>query len=118
MTRARRGAIDEHDRPERGNGVRDEQPETRERGDAVAKSSDLLVLARAVAKKTTRDPHERRCPLLEPVRDPELQRRETEGVDGVERQDRRDHLRGDVREQADQPEQDDVAGDADVSKSQ
>jgi hypothetical protein len=56
--------------------------------------------------------------MLEPVHDSELQRREAEGVDEVERQDRRDHLRGDVREQADQPEQDDVAGDADASKSQ
>ena len=102
--------VEEDDRAQRREALDEEQPEARERGEPVTHNCDVLVAARAVGGEATGHADERGRALLEPVHDPELERREAEGVDEVDRQDRRDHLRGDVREQADEPEQDDGAG--------
>ena len=101
--------------PSAGETLRGQQAEPREGRDPVAERRDLLVSARPVGEEAAGDAHERRRALLETVDDAELERREPEGVDEVERQDRRDHLRGDVREEAHQAQEDDVPPDTEAA---
>ena len=96
---------------------REQQPEARERREPVAQRRDLLVPARAVGDEAAGDAHERRGALLEPVDDPELERREAPACRRGRAAGSRDHLGRDVREEADEPEQDDVAGDASATRA-
>ena len=76
-----------------------------DRREPVAQHRDLFVPAPAIADESARDPHQRRRPLVEAVDEAELQRGEPERVDEIERQDRRHHLRRDVREETRHAEQ-------------
>jgi hypothetical protein len=69
------------------------------------------VAARPVGCEPAGDAYDGGRALLEAVHVPELKRREPKRVHEVQRQDRRDDLRRDVREQADEAEQNDVARD-------
>jgi hypothetical protein len=70
------------------------------------------VPAPAVADDPARHSHERGRSLVEPIEHPELQGREAEREDQVDRQDGGDHLRGEVGEEARQAEEEDGAIDA------
>jgi hypothetical protein len=94
-------SVEEDDRSERLHAVCEEQTEAGRGRDAVAESRDLFVPARPVGKEAAEDADDRSCALLHAVHDPELERREPEGVYEVERQDRHHHLRRDVGEEAD-----------------
>jgi hypothetical protein len=66
----------------------------------------------AVGKESARQPDDRHASLIGAVDDAVGEGGKPERVDDIERKDCRDHLRGDVGEEADQAKQDDVAGDA------
>src|SRR4029450_7891120 len=111
----------------------DDEAELADRGDRVADRRDRLVAgpgaggdggevvvahgrnrlwrALAIGGHAGEEAHEGGGALVDAVDDPELQRRRPEGEDHVDPQDARDHLRGDVREQAGGAEQEDGAPD-------
>ena len=107
------GAVDRHDRRDRAEPAPDDrQRELADGRHAVAEGRDALVPAPAVADVAADQANERGCALEEPVDDAQLQRREAELRQQVQGQHGGHHLRGDVREQAADPEQEDGPADA------
>ena len=106
-------AVEEHDCRECTPDTADsDQERTAQRRQSVTRKRDLLVPACSVGDEPARDPHERRTALIDAVDDAELERGQANVVDEVQREHRRHHLGGDVREQADDAEQNDGATDA------
>ena len=106
-------AVEEDDCRERTpDTAESDQQRTAERRQPVAGKRNLLVPPRSVGEEAARDPHERRAALIDAVDDAELERRQTDVVDEVQREHGRHHLGGDVGEQADDAKQDDGATDA------
>ena len=105
--------VDEHrEREKRRDATGQQQADPRHGRQAVPRDRDGLVASRAVGDEPARDPDERRRTLVERVDDPEDERARAEREHDVQRQDGRDHLRGDVRQQARHAEDHDVASDA------
>jgi hypothetical protein len=75
-----------------------------------AEAGHLLEPPIPIGDHTRGDPDERRDPVVQAVEHAEVQRREPEAVDDVQRQDGADHLRRHVGHQARQPEEDHVPG--------
>ena len=79
----------------------------------VAGGGDLLVALLAVGHEAAEQAHQRRGALVHAVDEAELQRAEADLVGQVQRQDSRDHLLGEVCEEAYQAEEDDRSRDRD-----
>ena len=100
------GAVEQDQRAEAAERAADErEAELAHRREAVAERGDGLVAVQPVAEEARDQPHDRARALVEAVDDPVLERREAERRDQVQRQDRRDHLRRDVRQQRARAEQ-------------
>ena len=97
--------VDEQHGGQAAEGGGRQQAELADRREAVAEPRDLAVAAHAVGDEAEDQPREGRAALVDAVQDAVLQRVQAEDLDGVERQDRRHHLGGDVGEKAGQTEQ-------------
>ena len=78
----------------------------------------LFIAPPPVGDHAARELHERRDTLIEAVDQPELNRAQSQKSDEINRKDAHDHLRGNVREEARQPEQQYVARDAGLDPAQ
>lgn len=70
------------------------------------------MVAAAVGEPPAEQPHEGGGPVEQAVQETELEGSQAEAQDEVERQYRRDHLGGDVGDEADRAEREDGGGDA------
>ncbi len=116
---ARRGADALADAVDRdGGGRQAPRPAGRQQADLadgrhpVAQDGDVAVAAPAIAHQAAGQARRRGDALRQAVDEAELQRRHAHGEDEPDRQDRRHHLGGDVRQQAGQAEEPDVGRDA------
>ena len=102
-------AIDETRRHQPADARRQRKHRLGDGGEAVAEGGEPLALAEIIAERAGKDLGDRGGGLGDALDDADGQRRGAEHGDEIERQQRMDHLGGDVHEQRHQPERPDAA---------